>query len=169
MELLAESAHQKGLECICHLHPDLPPAVRGDEVRLRQVLTNLVGNAIKFTLQGEISLSLEPASGCTAERPGILFTVRDTGIGIAEDVLSQLFKPFHQADSTHARRFGGTGLGLAIVRQLAELMDGQVDVSSTPGQGSTFRFTVFFGQALFIPLPLDLSRELQGLRILVCG
>lgn len=167
MEMLAESAHRKGLELICRPLPDLPPLVSGDPVRLRQVLTNVVGNAIKFTEEGEIVLTLEPASGTTAEEPNIIFSVRDTGIGIDPDVLPGLFEPFHQVDGTNARRYGGTGLGLAIVRQLVELMRGRIEVESLPGHGSTFRFFLPFKRATTVPPPLFLPEALQGLKALV--
>jgi signal transduction histidine kinase/CheY-like chemotaxis protein/HPt (histidine-containing phosphotransfer) domain-containing protein len=166
MEILAESAHSKGIEVICNIHPLLPTSVMGDRIRLRQVLTNLVGNAIKFTNQGQVTLSLEPTPRSTKEKPEVLFTIQDTGIGIATDVLPNLFKPFHQADSTHARRFGGTGLGLAIVRQLVMLMGGHMEASSTPGYGSTFRFHVPFAPSKVISVALKLPYYLQGLRVL---
>jgi two-component system, sensor histidine kinase and response regulator len=167
MELLAGNAHRKGLEFNCSLHSELPVAVRGDQVRLRQVLTNLVGNALKFTEQGEISLSLEPTPECTLERPEILFIVRDTGVGIAEDVLPRLFEPFQQADSSNARCFGGTGLGLAIVRQLTMLMGGMVEASSAPGEGSIFRFNIPFAPSTAAPAQPALPEDLQKMRVLV--
>ena len=167
MELLAEAAHHKGLELICRLHPDLPPSVRGDRVRIQQILINLVGNAVKFTEKGEVVLSLEPTADSKIECPGIIFTVRDTGIGIENYILPQLFEPFRQADSTHARRFGGTGLGLAIVHQLVTLMGGQIDVKSVPGQGATFSFSIRFEQARTIPQSVGLTEDIKGRRILI--
>ncbi len=139
--LLAEQAHGKGLNLVCRIAADVPSAVRGDPHRLRQIMLNLVGNAIKFTERGEVAVHLERESdaGTAVVLRG---TVRDTGIGITSEAQAQLFQAFSQADSSHARRFGGTGLGLAIAKQLVEMMGGTIGVDSTPGQGSTFWFTV---------------------------
>ncbi|HRK94676.1 MAG TPA: response regulator, partial [Rhodospirillales bacterium] len=140
-EFCAESAHRKGLEIACCLPPDLPRSFVGDAGRLRQVLVNLIGNAIKFTTVGEVSLRvavLEEAG----EDAVIEFAVRDTGIGIRPEQLPRIFESFRQADGSTTRRFGGTGLGLTISKQLVELMGGQIRVASTLGKGSTFRFTV---------------------------
>jgi two-component system, sensor histidine kinase and response regulator len=141
--LLAEKAHQKDVELTCIIHPDVPSWVEGDPVRLRQIITNLVHNAIKFTDRGEVSLVV------ALENPGDLsspvrFEVRDTGIGISEEVQSRLFEPFMQADNSTTRRFGGTGLGLAIAKSLVELMGGSIGVDSKSGHGSTFWFTACF-------------------------
>jgi PAS domain S-box-containing protein len=138
--MLAPSASQKDLELIVWVDEALAPAVRGDSTRIRQVLTNLGTNAVKFTETGEIVVRVapEPGSGPHA----IAFTVSDTGIGIESDALERIFDSFSQADSSTTREFGGTGLGLAISRQLTELMAGELDVTSTPGAGSTFRFIV---------------------------
>jgi PAS domain S-box-containing protein len=140
-DLLAERAQYKGLELVCRVAPGAPTAVRGDPHRLRQVLVNLVGNAIKFTEHGAVTVELERESD-TGSAIVLRGTVRDTGIGIPPEVQANLFQAFTQADSSHARRFGGTGLGLAITRQLVELMGGTIQVDSTPGQGATFRFMV---------------------------
>jgi PAS domain S-box-containing protein len=140
-ELLAPRAHQKRLELASHIEPKVPTAVRGDPMRLRQVLTNLVGNAIKFTEAGEVivNVSAEPqASG--GHR--VMFEVRDSGIGMKSDALEKLFTVFMQADQSMARRYGGTGLGLAISKQLVELMGGQISATSRFGEGSVFRFDV---------------------------
>lgn len=141
VEMLAERAQRKGLKLICQIVSGVPPVTRGDPHRLRQVLVNLVGNAIKFTERGEVMVNLELESD-TGAAVVLRGTVRDTGIGIEPKVQALLFQAFSQADSSHARRFGGTGLGLAITRQLVELMGGTIGVDSTPGQGSTFSFTV---------------------------
>ena len=141
VEMLAERAQRKGLALVCQIVSGVPPVTRGDPHRLRQVLVNLVGNAIKFTERGEVMVNLELESD-TGVAVVLRGTVRDTGIGIEPKVQALLFQAFSQADSSHARRFGGTGLGLAITRQLVELMGGTIGVDSTPGQGSTFSFTV---------------------------
>ena len=130
-------ARDKGLALWVHLMPDLPAHVEGDPLRITQVLTNLLGNAVKFTAAGEVSLTLLQPS------PGRLrFEVRDTGIGMTEEECQSLFRPFSQADSSTTRRYGGTGLGLAISKQLVELMGGCIEVSSHPGQGSCFSFEI---------------------------
>jgi PAS domain S-box-containing protein len=141
MELISVNAHRKGLEFICQIDNDVTAGVTGDPGRLRQILTNLIGNAIKFTEQGEIFVRAflqEETQG------GILlgFEVRDTGIGIAPEAQSKIFEAFSQSDQSMNRRFGGTGLGLSISRQLCEMMGGRIEVESSPGKGSTFRFTV---------------------------
>jgi signal transduction histidine kinase len=121
----------------CELDPALPAAVRGDEGRLRQVLNNLVNNAIKFTAAGEVVVVVAPA-----EQPDLVrFTIRDTGVGIAAEALPRLFQAFVQEDASTTRRFGGTGLGLAICRRLVQLMGGEIAATSEPGRGSVFTFT----------------------------
>ncbi|HTD51200.1 MAG TPA: response regulator [Acidimicrobiia bacterium] len=141
--LLGESAYGKQLELLAHPYPDLPHLVRGDPTRLRQVLVNLVSNAVKFTAVGEVVLRAMPVSddGHTAV---VRFEVRDTGIGIAVEDQHRMFEPFSQADSSTTRRFGGTGLGLAIVRQLVELMGGHLGLDSEVDHGSTFWFELPF-------------------------
>jgi PAS domain S-box-containing protein len=143
LELLAPRAHERGLELSFREESGLPAMVHGDPLRLRQVLTNLVANAIKFTEHGEVVVDVRRA--CADGAHGELmfeFNVRDTGIGIPADVLPRLFHAFTQANGGMSRRYGGTGLGLAISRQLVELMGGAIDVRSAPGIGSEFRFTV---------------------------
>src|SRR5262249_5769461 len=135
---LALRAHRKGLELICDIAPDVPDDVVGDAIRLRQVLLNLLGNAIKFTSRGEIVVSVEMVGG--EHR----FSVHDTGIGIARDKQRSIFGAFEQADGSATRRYGGTGLGLTIAAQLVELMGGRIEVDSELGRGSTFTFTVSF-------------------------
>ncbi len=138
MDLHAASAQAKGLTLELLAAPDLPDVVLGDTQRLHQILQNLLGNAIKFTSAGTVSLKVEPADG--AETLG--FTVADTGIGVSPETLSRLFKPFAQADTGVSRQFGGTGLGLSIVAKLAEMMGGAAGARSTPGQGSEFWVTL---------------------------
>jgi two-component system sensor histidine kinase/response regulator len=139
--LLAIQAHAKGLEVTVQFDPRLPELVRGDAGRMRQILLNLAGNAVKFTERGEVSLELRLLESDTGSLL-VRCEVRDTGIGIPADRVGALFAPFEQADTSTTRRFGGTGLGLCIVRRLAELMGGETGVQSTPGVGSTFWFTV---------------------------
>src|SRR5215210_4277719 len=138
--LLAGRAYEKGLELASFVEPGTPTAVRGDPFRLRQVLTNILGNAIKFTEEGEVTLRAELAEE-TPDTAKVLFEVSDTGIGMTRDQRSRLFEPFTQADASTTRRYGGTGLGLAISRQLVLMMGGEIGVRSEPGVGSTFWFT----------------------------
>jgi two-component system, sensor histidine kinase and response regulator len=142
-ELFASSAHQKGLELLVSIHPDVPRMVVGDPARLRQIVLNLASNAVKFTDQGEIVISADVAE---SGQDDILvrFLVRDTGIGISPESLEKIFEGFAQADGSMTRRYGGTGLGLTIVKQLAGLMGGTTRVESTPDIGSCFSFTARF-------------------------
>jgi PAS domain S-box-containing protein len=142
-ELFAEHVRSKGIELAIAVEPDLPRVVRGDPVRLRQVLLNLVDNAIKFTAQGQVSVRASKQDE-TEQSLVVRFAVRDTGIGIAPSLQPQLFQPFRQADGSMTRRYGGTGLGLAIARQLVEMMNGTIRADSAEGQGSTFWFTATF-------------------------
>ncbi|HVW01131.1 MAG TPA: response regulator, partial [Planctomycetaceae bacterium] len=168
MKSFAVRAHHKGLELACRIRPDVPDSLWGDVGRLRQVLVNLVGNAIKFTEQGEVVLDVSCESPPTASDARLRFVIRDTGVGIPPDKLQTIFIPFEQADTSTTRRFGGTGLGLSISTRLVELMGGRIAVDSVPGQGSTFQFTARFELA---PAPAESEarppRELQGLRALV--
>ena len=158
---LALRAQQKGVEFVCAVAPDVPNCLIGDPIRLRQVLVNLAGNAVKFTERGEIVLRVEIdenkiSDTCdSADRPEHLdaspdecihlrFTVRDTGIGIASNVFGKLFKKFSQIDTSTTRRYGGTGLGLTIAKQLSEMMGGEIGVESEEGKGTTFWFTACF-------------------------
>lgn len=141
IELLSENAHQKGLQLTCQLHDAIPTTVRGDPTRLRQVLMNLIGNAIKFTHQGEVTVRVTPIDTLdTSVR--LRLEVCDTGIGIEPELKAHIFAPFTQADGSTTRKYGGTGLGLAITKQLVDMMGGTMGVESAPGQGSTFWCTV---------------------------
>jgi PAS domain S-box-containing protein len=165
--LAAEKAHAKDLELASLVEHDVPTALRGDPGRLRQILTNLLGNAIKFTEEGEVVLRislLEESNGTAVIR----FEVNDTGIGIAKGQQERLFKPFTQADTSTTRRYGGTGLGLVVSKQLVEMMGGEIGLESEPGVGSTFFFEVPFEEqpegARVAPV---LHADLQDLRVLV--
>jgi signal transduction histidine kinase/DNA-binding response OmpR family regulator len=165
-ELLAERAHRKGLELACRIADDVPSWVRADPGRLRQVLTNLVGNAIKFTETGEVVIEVAvEARG--AEATNVRFEVRDTGIGILPEVQPLLFEPFRQADETTTRRYGGTGLGLAICKQLVALMGGEIGLESEPGRGSRFFFALPLEPASAPFAQGDGESALAGLRVLV--
>jgi two-component system, sensor histidine kinase and response regulator len=166
LSLLAESAQSKGLELAGRISEELPAAVRADPARLRQILTNLVGNAIKFTERGEVVVKVDLLPGADAERVPLRFEVRDTGIGIPEAAHSQLFEPFAQADASTTRRFGGSGLGLAICRQLVAQMDGTIAFESAPGEGSRFFFEVTVERAERAAL-LAFSEDVIGMRVLV--
>src|SRR2546430_2195385 len=141
--LLAVRAREKHLELLADVPADVPHNVRGDPTRVRQVLTNLVGNAIKFTEEGEVVLSVS-AAGSDAGRERVRFVVRDTGIGIAPEQRAAIFDEFTQADASMTRRYGGTGLGLAISQKLARLLGGELTVTSEVGRGSEFAFTIPF-------------------------
>ncbi|HMF16662.1 MAG TPA: response regulator, partial [Gemmataceae bacterium] len=169
LKALALRAHQKGLELILHVRPDVPDALVGDVGRLRQVVINLVNNALKFTSTGEIVLEVNcpRADGDAASNLELHFSVRDTGIGIPAEKLDLIFEPFAQAESSTTRRHGGTGLGLTICARLIEMMHGRIWVESEPGQGSTFHFTARVGLALPAPLVVREPESLQGLRVLV--
>jgi two-component system, sensor histidine kinase and response regulator len=176
---LALRAHRKGLELVGRIEPDVPDAVVGDAGRLRQVLTNLVGNALKFTDEGEVvvdaALAEEngPGPGEPLDLPAppctLLFSVRDTGIGIPRDKQQKIFEAFEQADSSTTRRYGGTGLGLSIASQLVGLMGGRISVESAPGRGSTFRFTARLHQRLLQPdrAAARAPAELHALPVLI--
>ena len=142
MHSLAVRAHQKHLELLLHVAPDAPSTVVGDAGRLRQVIVNLVGNAIKFTPHGEVEVTVRRLASPVASLACLSFSVRDTGIGIPEDKFRSIFESFSQADSSTTRQYGGTGLGLTISAQLVELMGGQITLHSVVGQGSTFTFVL---------------------------
>ncbi len=164
---LAKRAEEKELELASLVHPDVPTNLCGDPGRLRQVLVNLTGNAIKFTQAGEVIIRAEPLSE-TDTHVTIRFSVQDTGIGIPADRVDAIFERFIQADGSTTRRFGGTGLGLAISRQLVEAMGGELKVESEPGKGSTFSFVIQFEKSSrkAPEAPPEIT-SLQGLHILV--
>ncbi|HKH48248.1 MAG TPA: response regulator [Thermoanaerobaculia bacterium] len=171
MKALGPLGHEKGLELAHHVAPGVPDVWLGDPGRLRQVLVNLVGNAIKFTGSGEIVVRVVPETGDTADGNGdeeiLHFAVTDTGIGIPAEKLGTIFAAFSQADTSTTRRFGGTGLGLAIAARLVELMAGRIWVESEVGRGSTFHFTVRLPLSAEAVLPPPKVPDLAGLSVLV--
>ena len=164
--LLAKQAHSKGVELLCEVPADLPQRVRGDPSRLRQVLVNLLGNAVKFTSRGEVVLALRFGPG-VAGMIELTFEVRDTGIGMSTETMLRLFKPFTQADSSTTRKYGGTGLGLVISRQLVALMGGELKMTSEEGHGTTFWFTLSLPTGDGSQHSLQADTALSGLRALV--
>jgi PAS domain S-box-containing protein len=168
LELLADSAHRKQVELVGACDDTVPPFVHCDPVRLRQVLLNLVGNAIKFTAAGEVSVTAKTVAGDAGDHV-LTFAIRDTGIGMSPATLDKLFRPFAQGDGSITRRFGGTGLGLAICAKLVGLMDGQISVTSEPGAGSTFQFSVRCGTALAASRQHDqgAAQALRDKRVLI--
>ncbi len=164
--LTAQKAHDKGLEFLAHVSPAIPENLLGDPLRLGQILTNLVNNAVKFTERGEIGLDIKLLER-TGEKVQLKFSVRDTGMGMTKEQSAKLFQPFVQADTSTTRKHGGTGLGLTICRRLVELMGGRVWLESEPGVGSTFFFTVWLevgaakGSGKIVP------KQLAQLRVLI--
>ncbi|HVK37073.1 MAG TPA: response regulator [Candidatus Kapabacteria bacterium] len=165
LQALALRAFDKGLEIAFSIPPNVPDVLIGDPGRLRQIVVNLVGNAIKFTDEGEVVVNVEQVSRVDGEVT-LQFAVCDTGIGISEEQTASLFQAFSQADSSMSRRYGGTGLGLAISSQLVEMMRGEIWLESTPGSGSTFHFNATFGIGHAAPQRLPMA-ELRGMRVLV--
>ncbi len=172
VRLLSVRAGQKGLQLTCNIHPGVPGRIHGDPLRLRQVLLNLLGNAVKFTDSG--SVSVEVAAVCREDGRELEFAVRDTGMGIPSEKQDSIFQAFAQADGSMTRRFSGTGLGLTICSRLVEMMGGKIRVESQPGQGSCFRFTIpATGPAFDEPSPAPspavpaASGDPHSLRILV--
>jgi PAS domain S-box-containing protein len=162
LDLMAERAHAKGIELVAAIAADVPCQVRGDAGRLRQVITNLVGNAVKFTQQGAVCVRV-----ARAESDTIRFEVTDTGIGLSPEAQTRLFQPFSQADESTARKYGGTGLGLAICRQIVELMEGRIGVTSEVGRGSTFWFTATLPPLAAAVPPTEPMPDLRQVRMLV--
>ncbi|WP_334161746.1 ATP-binding protein [Phenylobacterium sp.] len=168
LQLWTEAAAAKDLELVCDIDPALPHHVQGDETRVRQIILNLLSNALKFTEHGRVSLTVRPAPAADGEG-AVEILVADTGPGMTAEQVSRLFRPYSQADASTARKFGGTGLGLSICRRLSSMMGGDIGVESEPGRGSTFR--------VWLPLPAAESRpvdtqeaastELPPLRVLV--
>lgn len=165
------AADQKGLELALHIRSDVPDMLVGDPVRLRQVLTNLIGNAIKFTEKGEVVVSVEraapPANDAGSDKLELKFAVRDSGIGIPLEKQALIFGAFTQADNSTTRRYGGTGLGLAIASQLVALMGGKLQLESEPGKGTQFYFSIRLGRGAQSELTVDPPVDLNGLPVLV--
>ena len=169
-DLFVQQASKKNLELLYYVEPDVPPVVSGDPARLRQIMVNLIGNAIKFTEEGEISLNVHAVQRRKEKNcVSLQFSIRDTGIGISEEAQKRLFKSFTQADVSSTRKYGGTGLGLAICRRLSELMNGKIWIESAEGEGSTFHFTAELSECEATPdLPKPTpAKELRGKRVLI--
>jgi signal transduction histidine kinase/DNA-binding response OmpR family regulator len=165
-QMFGERAQKKGLELHCEINPQVPARVRGDPVRLRQVIVNLVSNAIKFTEQGEVAVTVN-AMGRDGDDHTIKVEVRDSGVGIPKDRLHRLFKSFSQVDASTTRKFGGTGLGLAISQRIVEIMGGEIGVQSEEKQGSMFWFTAHLKEPSAPEAEKPQGTDLQGLRVLV--
>jgi two-component system sensor histidine kinase/response regulator len=170
MRMLAFRGHDKGLEVLCDIKPEVPSYVIGDSTRIRQIIVNLVGNAIKFTERGQVGLEVMLDAGSETQDLGALrlhFIVSDTGIGIAPEKRGLIFEEFSQADSSTTRRFGGTGLGLTISSRLVEMMKGKIWVESELGAGSSFHFTICLGATHNTPAEPAQDVPLQGIPVLV--
>jgi CheY-like chemotaxis protein/anti-sigma regulatory factor (Ser/Thr protein kinase) len=165
LDLFAAKAAQKGLDLFYEISAGVPDAVRGDITRLRQILVNLVGNALKFTEKGEIELTVHLVA-FEADKAELRFAVRDTGIGISKEAQQRLFQSFTQVDASTTRKYGGTGLGLAISKRLSEIMGGRMWIESEPGRGATFFFTVKVGASSPLVRPTS-GTPVAGKRLLV--
>ena len=167
VELVAAKAAEKGIELACRISNDVPAGLVGDPVRLKQILMNLLNNAVKFTEKGEVVLTATSLIPDVSDQPGqntlLQFSVRDTGIGIPADRMDRLFKSFSQVDASTTRRYGGTGLGLVITKRLVELMGGEIKVESEPGQGTTFSFTLP-GEVALLTDRKTRDRQLESIR-----
>lgn len=159
VKLLTPRAREKNIELTCHIDDAVPDSLVGDDMRLRQVVVNLIGNGIKFTNRGEVAVRVALESR-GQDLVQLHFVVRDTGIGISPDQQRLIFEAFAQADGSTSRRFGGTGLGLTISSRLVEMMGGRIWVESVPGQGSQFHFTAMFTPAS--KAPVSIGRPLEG-------
>ena len=165
--LIGFKAHEKGLELLFNIDPEVPTALVGDPLRLGQVLINLANNAVKFTEAGEIIVSIHVLEQ-DGNRVKLGFSVEDTGIGLTREQITKLFRSFSQADSTTTRRYGGTGLGLSISKRLTEMMQGEIGVTSDPGKGSVFHFSAWFEiQAEADSARLVVAEDLAGMQVLV--
>ena len=164
--LTAQKAHEKGLEFLAHVQPGIPEYLLGDPLRLGQILTNFVNNAVKFTEKGEVRLNIESLER-TGKKVQLKFSVRDTGLGMTREQSAKLFRPFTQADMSTTRKHGGTGLGLTICRRLVELMGGRIWLESEPGAGSTFYFTVWLGVGDAKGSGKIVPEQLAQLRVLI--
>src|SRR5712692_1626868 len=167
LKTMAIRADEKGLELLCEVAPEVPEVVRGDSGRLRQVIINLAGNAIKFTDRGEVALKVQVEATNEHDRT-LRFTVADSGIGISKEKLQAIFDPFSQADTSTTRKYGGTGLGLTISTRLVGMMGGRIWVESELGRGSTFHFTCWLGvqERLTPPARIETS-QLCGIPVLI--
>ena len=166
-DVMSVRAHEKGLELVYSAMPDVPTDLLGDPTRLRQILVNLIGNAIKFTEKGEVFIQIK-SQEVKKETVELLFLITDTGIGIASEQIDTIFDTFTQADSSTTRKYGGTGLGLAISKQLVELMGGHITVESKPGQGSAFSFTAQFAiQTEPKERMQKIALDMRGVKVLV--
>jgi two-component system sensor histidine kinase/response regulator len=165
---LALRADEKRIELLCDIAASVPEVIRGDPTRLRQVIVNLIGNAIKFTSEGEVALRVDLATG-DCESQTLCFTVADTGIGIAADKQDAVFSPFSQADTSTTRKYGGTGLGLSICVRLVSMMGGRVWFESEEGRGSRFHFTARFQPAIDAAKtePIEPCEKLRGTSVLM--
>ncbi|MDL2307516.1 response regulator [Desulfovibrio sp. OttesenSCG-928-C06] len=170
--MVAPAAEAKKLEVLFAVDPDVPQNLKGDSLRLSQILTNLATNAVKFTERGEVMINCalhqpqDPALNHQNQRVGLHFVVHDTGIGMSEEQLERLFTPFTQVDGSITRKYGGTGIGLAITKRLVEMMDGEITISSKPNEGTTVSFTVFVELAS-APHNINAIPDLKGMRVLL--
>ena len=163
-ETLGPNAGKKKIQLVSYCDPKIPPQVYGDQVRLRQILFNLLGNAVKFTERGRVTIRADLVETVSAKAAKVRYSIEDQGVGMTDAQVSKLFEPFHQADAATTRQFGGTGLGLTIVRRLVDLMDGAVEVESAPGQGSCF--TVTISHDIVEDVAREVIRNLDGVRVL---
>ena len=165
-ELLSIHAHAKHIEVLTHISPDVPRWIMGDPGKIRQILTNLIGNAIKFTSEGHVLIDID-SKGTAGHYVDIIFSVKDTGIGFDQDKVDSLFQRFTQADASISREYGGTGLGLAITQQLVQAMKGNLSVTSVKGEGACFSFVLPLKIDTSSHAAIDLNTNLESLRILV--